>query len=75
MHLDGLRVNIRSSVVEKSRILKDMLSSPANASSSSDITLAAPKQWLRAWAFCFGTGETRLSSADNIDLVNCLQVC
>jgi hypothetical protein len=74
MHLDDLRVKISSSVVEKSQILKSVLSSPAVASSASDITLTAPKQWLRAWAFCFGSGETRLGSADNKDLVSCLLV-
>jgi hypothetical protein len=52
-----------------------MLSSHADASATSDISLAAPKQWLRAWAYCFGNGETRLSSASNRDLVNCLLVC
>jgi hypothetical protein len=74
MHLDDIRVNIPSSLVHKSQMIKAMLSSHADASATSDITLAAPKQWLRAWAYCFGNGETRLSSADNRSLVNCLLV-
>jgi hypothetical protein len=75
MHLDDMRVHIASSLVKKSQILKDMMSSRAEASTPSDITLAAPKEWLRAWACCFGSGETRLGCADNRDLVNCLLVC
>jgi hypothetical protein len=75
MHLHDTRVYIPSSLVDKSQILKAMLSSRDDASTTSEITLVAPKQWLRAWASCFGSGETRLSSADNRDLVNCLLVC
>jgi hypothetical protein len=75
MHLDDMRVNIASSLAEKSPMLKAVMSSRAEASSTRDITLAAPKEWLRSWASCFGSGETRLSGADITDLVNCLLVC
>jgi hypothetical protein len=75
MHLDDMRVNIASSLAEKSPILKAVLSSHAESCTTGDMFLAAPKEWLRSWASCFGNGETRLGGTDITDLVNCLLVC
>jgi hypothetical protein len=81
MHLDEKRLEIPSRLVNKSQLLTDMLSSVADASVTSDFTLAAPKEWLVAWTSCFCSGsgsrsdKKRLSCADVRDLVNCLLVC
>jgi hypothetical protein len=70
MHLDETRVSIPSYLVDESEIMMNMLSV-----ADTSFTLAAPKEWLEAWASCFCSGKTRLRCANLRDLVRCLLVC
>jgi hypothetical protein len=71
-HLDNERVKIPLSLLEESRIFTDALSSMADPSIAIDFTLAAPKEWLRAWMANYGSGEELLSNTDIEDLLSCL---
>jgi hypothetical protein len=74
MHLDDVRVNIPSDLVNKSQVLMDAMSCVDDSSSTGDLTLPAPKEWLQAWLACYGSEQERLRCADMKDLVNCLLV-
>jgi hypothetical protein len=75
MHLDNERVEIPAHIVKKSKILTDALLPEADPSLTKSLTLAAPEEWLKAWAACFCCDGKRVTSADIRDLVNCLMVC
>jgi hypothetical protein len=75
MRLHDMRVKVPSGLVNKSQILLNVLSSVADASIATDMTLPAPKEWLQAWAYCYCSEKNRLACADNKDLISCLLVC
>jgi post-segregation antitoxin (ccd killing protein) len=75
MHFDELRVNIPSELLEKSKVLKNAVSSMAGTSIAKDFTLAAPKEWLETWVKCYCGEEVRVSRATNGDVINCILVC
>jgi hypothetical protein len=74
MHLDDVSVEIPQQLLDKSEVLMDALS-VAEPSVERNVTLAAPKEWLRAWVGCFCNEGESLSGKDISDLVNCLLVC
>jgi hypothetical protein len=74
MHLDDQPVKMSSTLLEKSKMFTDALSSIADPSIAVDFTLDAPKEWLRAWMACYGSEQERLGNADTADLLNCLMV-
>jgi hypothetical protein len=75
MHLDDTGVNIPSHIVNESQLMMNILSSVADTSITTDLALAAPKEWLEAWASRYCSGEKRLRCANIRDLVSCLLVC
>jgi hypothetical protein len=74
MHLDNGCVNIPQELLNESQILKDALS-VAYHSSTQQVILAAPNEWLQAWAACYCNEEGNLSCAEIDEFVNCLLVC
>jgi hypothetical protein len=74
MHLDDVRVNIPSRLVNQSQVFMDAMSCVDASSITGDLTLGAPKEWLQAWMACYGSEEERLRCADTESLVNCLLV-
>jgi hypothetical protein len=74
MHLDNVSVKIPPELVENSQILTNALSA-AHPSFARKVTVAAPKEWLQAWAVCYCNKEVSLGCEDIKDLVNCLLVC
>jgi hypothetical protein len=74
MHLDNVSVKIPPEVVNKSHVLTNALS-VAYPSFARKVTVAAPREWLHAWAVCYCTKEVSLICEDINDLVNCLLVC
>jgi hypothetical protein len=74
MHVDDVRVNIPSRLVNRSQVLMDAMSCVDDSSVYGDLTLPAPKEWLQAWIACYGREEERLRCADTEGLVNCLLV-
>jgi hypothetical protein len=75
MHLHDTSVNIPSNVVNESQFLMNILSSVTDTSITNDFSLAAPKEWLEAWASCFCSGKKHLRCANLKELVGCLLVC
>jgi hypothetical protein len=75
MHLDGTRVHIPSHILHQSKMLMDVLSSAGEPSVTRNLKLAAPQEWLQAWAACFIHEEARLGCAAIEGLMNCLLVC
>jgi hypothetical protein len=74
LHLDEVRVNIPSHLVNQSQVLMDTMSCVDDSSITGDLTLPAPKERLQAWMACYGSEEERLRCASTEDLVNCLLV-
>jgi hypothetical protein len=74
IQLDSGCVNVPSELFNKSQILLDALS-VTHTSGTKKVTLAAPKEWLQAWAVCYCNDEENISSEDTTVLVNCLLVC
>jgi hypothetical protein len=74
MHLDNMSVKIPPKLLEKSPILLNALS-VAHPSVAREVTLAAPKEWMQAWAVCLCNEEERMNDVDIEDLVKCLLVC
>jgi hypothetical protein len=74
MHLENVSVKIPQEFVNKSQILTNALS-VAHPSVARKVTVAAPREWLEAWAICYCNKEVRLSCEDINDLANCLLVC
>jgi hypothetical protein len=75
MRMNDMRVKVPSGVVNQSQILLNVLSSVADGSIATDVTLPAPKEWLQAWAYCYCSEQKRLACVDNKDLISCLLVC
>jgi hypothetical protein len=75
MHLDAVRVNIPSHLLNESKVLLDALSSACDSSLLSEFTLDAPAEWLQALVACFGREAEPQGIADVEVLVNCLKVC
>jgi hypothetical protein len=73
MHLSTSSVPIPSHLLQKSKMLMDVLSA-CDTSVTKEFTLAAPTEWLEAWAACFSNREKSLGGADSEFLVNCLMV-
>jgi hypothetical protein len=74
MHLDDVRVNIPSDLVNKSQVLMNAMSCVDDSSSTGHLTLPAPKEWLQAWMACYGGEQERLRCAGIKEVVNCLLV-
>jgi hypothetical protein len=74
MRLNNECVHIPSHLWSKSELLKDAVSSVADASVTDDFTLAAPRAWLQAWVDYYGKKEHALADASIQKLVNCLMV-
>jgi hypothetical protein len=74
MHLDNVSVKIPPELVENSQILTNALSA-AHPSFARNVSVAAPREWLQAWAVCYCNEEVSLGCEDISDLVNCLLVC
>jgi hypothetical protein len=74
MHLDDVRVNIPSHLMKKSQVLMDATSCVDDSSSTGDLTLPAPKEWLQAWMACYSGERERLRYAGVKEVVNCLLV-
>jgi hypothetical protein len=74
MHLDNVSVEIPPELVKMSQILTNALS-VAHPSFARKVTVAAPREWLQAWAVCYCNKELSLNCEDIKDLVNCLLVC
>jgi hypothetical protein len=72
MHLD---VKVPSHILKKSQVMMDAIVSDADPSVARDFTLAAPTEWLQAWAVYCCSDKQRLSRADTKDLFCCLMVC
>jgi hypothetical protein len=74
MHLDDVRVNIPSRLVNQSQVLMDAMSCVDDSSITGEFTLPAQKEWLQGWMACYRSEEERLRCADTEDLINCLLV-
>jgi hypothetical protein len=74
IHLDSESMEIPPQVLSKSQVLMDTLS-VADPSVRRKVTLAAPEEWLQAWAACYCNKDESLGSKDVKDLVHCLLVC
>jgi hypothetical protein len=74
MHINDVRVNIPSDLVNESQVLLDATSCVDDFCSTGDLTLPAPKEWLQAWVACYGGDRERLRCADIKEVVNCLLV-
>jgi hypothetical protein len=74
IHLDNVSIKIPPQLLSKSDVLMDALS-VAEPSVTQHVTLAAPKEWLQAWALSNCHDEGSLSGKDIEELVNCLLVC
>jgi hypothetical protein len=81
MHLDNMSVQIPQEFVNKSQILTNAMSvaHPSFARKTeeqrTEVTVAAPREWLQAWAVCYCNKEVSLRREDIKNLVNCLLVC
>jgi hypothetical protein len=75
LHLAYARTNIPPQLLHKSKTLMDAVSSVSDPSIARGFTLAAPKEWLRAWLACYGSGEQNLAFKDSKVLLHCLMVC
>jgi hypothetical protein len=73
MHLDDATVKIPQQLLNQSQVLVNAMSA-AQPSGARKVTLAAPKEWLQAWAGCFCNNEERLADQDIQVLVSCLLV-
>jgi hypothetical protein len=74
MHLDDVPMKIPPSLLDKSKTFTEALSSVADPSIATEFTVAAPKEWLRAWVALYGSEEEPISKLDVEDLLNCLLV-
>jgi hypothetical protein len=73
IQLDNGCVNVPSELLNKSQVLIDALS-VTHSSGTKKVTLAAPKEWLQAWAVCYCNDEENISSKETTVLVKCLLV-
>jgi hypothetical protein len=71
MYLDNDCVHISSHLWNKSELLKDAVSSVADASVTDYFTLAAPSAWLQAWVDCYGKKEHAFADASIRKFINC----